>query len=38
VRLVQYRDKLSMRRQFLDQAARVQELCAHKEVCFVVKS
>ena len=36
VRLVQYRDKSSMRRQFLDQAARVQELCTQNEVAFVV--
>ena len=36
VRLIQYRDKASMRRQFLDQAARVQELCTQNEVAFVV--
>lgn len=36
VRLVQYRDKVSTRRQFLDRAARVQELCARNEVAFVV--
>ena len=36
VRLVQYRDKSSMRRQFLDQASRVQDLCAEHEVAFVV--
>ena len=36
VRLVQYRDKTSMRRQFLDQAARVQELCVQNNVAFVV--
>jgi thiamine-phosphate diphosphorylase len=36
IRLVQYRDKSSMRRQFVDQAARVQELCTRNEVAFVV--
>ena len=36
VRLIQYRDKTSMRRQLLDQAARVQALCAQYEVAFVV--
>jgi thiamine-phosphate pyrophosphorylase len=36
VRLVQYRDKTSMRRQFLSQASRVQALCAEHEAAFVV--
>jgi thiamine-phosphate pyrophosphorylase len=36
VRLVQYRDKSSMQRQFLDQASRLQELCAQNDVAFVI--
>lgn len=36
VRLVQYRDKLAMRRTFLERARRVQALCAEFDAAFVV--